>query len=48
MLRDVGLSVDRGEIVAIVGPDGSGKTTLQRAIVGAVSPSAGPIETSSA
>ncbi len=45
VLRDVDLRVEPGEIVTIVGPNGSGKTTLLRAIVGAVTPTAGTIET---
>lgn len=43
VLRDVNLSIERGEIVTIVGPNGSGKTTLLRAIIGAVAPSTGSI-----
>ena len=35
-LHDVSLSVEQGEIVTIVGPNGSGKTSLLRAIVGAI------------
>src|SRR5439155_24335766 len=31
-LRDVNLSVDRGEVVVVVGPSGSGKSTLCRVI----------------
>ena len=31
-LRDVSLSVDEGEIFGLIGPDGSGKTTLFRII----------------
>lgn len=34
ILRDVGLSVGRGEAVAVLGGNGSGKSTLVRAIVG--------------
>src|SRR6266540_7426432 len=32
VLRDVNLSVDRGEVVVVVGPSGSGKSTLCRII----------------
>jgi glutamate transport system ATP-binding protein len=32
VLRDVNLSIDRGEVVVIIGPSGSGKSTLCRAI----------------
>jgi len=32
VLRDVDLTVDRGEVVVIIGPSGSGKSTLCRAI----------------
>ncbi|RLE94109.1 MAG: Fe-S cluster assembly ATPase SufC [Thermoprotei archaeon] len=34
ILSNVSISVDRGEIVAIMGPNGSGKTTLAYAIMG--------------
>ena len=44
VLRDVSLSVDAGEIVTIVGPNGSGKTSLLRAIVGAVPAASGRID----
>ncbi|MEL6684979.1 MAG: metal ABC transporter ATP-binding protein [Pseudomonadota bacterium] len=35
VLRNVAIHVDPGEIVTIVGPNGSGKTSLLRAIIGA-------------
>ncbi len=43
VLRHVGLTVELGEIVTIVGPNGSGKTSLFRAIIGAALPAAGQI-----
>lgn len=43
VLSRVSLHVDPGEIVTIVGPNGSGKTSLLRAIIGAVKPSKGRV-----
>ncbi len=43
VLRHVDLALDPGEIVTIVGPNGSGKTSLLRAIIGAVRPDAGQV-----
>lgn len=43
VLSHVSLSVAQGEIVTIVGPNGSGKTSLLRAIIGAVKPSQGRV-----
>ena len=43
VLSDVSLRIEPNEIVTIVGPNGSGKTSLLRAIIGAVKPLAGSI-----
>jgi zinc transport system ATP-binding protein len=43
VLSGVSLSVELGEIVTIVGPNGSGKTSLLRAIIGAVKPIKGHV-----
>ena len=43
VLSNVSLRVDGGEIVTIVGPNGSGKTSLLRAIIGAVKPVQGTV-----
>ena len=42
-LRDVGFSVGRGELVALVGPSGCGKSTLLRVVAGLRPPSRGAV-----
>ncbi len=42
-LDDVDCAVEAGEILAVVGPDGAGKTTLARVLVGLVQPQAGVV-----
>jgi energy-dependent translational throttle protein EttA len=44
LLEDCTFNVPRGAIVGIIGPNGTGKTTLMRMIVGQESPDAGAIE----
>ncbi len=44
VLSHVSISIGPGEIVTIVGPNGSGKTSLLRAIIGAVKPFQGRVE----
>ncbi|MEM9582865.1 MAG: metal ABC transporter ATP-binding protein [Pseudomonadota bacterium] len=46
VLRGVDLTVSPAEIVTIVGPNGSGKTSLLRAIIGAVMPTSGDVRLS--
>ena len=43
VLHHVDLQLDPGEIVTIVGPNGSGKTSLLRTIIGANEPASGEI-----
>ncbi len=43
LLHEIDLSVDTGEIVTIIGPNGGGKTTLVRALLGTQALSAGSV-----
>jgi zinc transport system ATP-binding protein len=43
VLDRVDLGVARGEIVTIVGPNGSGKTSLMRCLIGALAPDSGTV-----
>jgi lipopolysaccharide export system ATP-binding protein len=43
VLRDVSLTVSRGEVVGLLGPNGAGKTTCFYSVMGLVKPDAGRI-----
>jgi ABC-2 type transport system ATP-binding protein len=40
-LKDVSLSVERGQIYGLLGPNGAGKTTLIRLLIGSTTPTSG-------
>ena len=42
-LRNVTLEVDQGQVVALAGGDGAGKTSLLRALIGLVAPTVGEV-----
>lgn len=44
ILRDVNLTVNYGDFMAITGPNGGGKTTLLRVMLGLLKPTAGRVE----
>jgi zinc transport system ATP-binding protein len=44
ILEGVSLSVDQGDFLGIIGPNGGGKTTLFKVILGLVSPSRGKVD----
>jgi len=43
VLKDVSLSVDEGEFLGIIGPNGGGKTTLLKVILGIQKPTSGTV-----
>jgi len=43
VIRDVSMDLDRGEVVALLGPNGSGKTTTFYAVAGLVIPEGGSV-----
>ena len=43
VIRDVSLALDRGEVVALLGPNGSGKTTCFYCVAGLVAPDSGQV-----
>ncbi len=44
VLRDISLSVHRGEVVGLLGPNGAGKTTCFYSITGLIAPDHGRVE----
>jgi drug efflux transport system ATP-binding protein len=44
-VSDVGFSVRRGEMFGLIGPDGAGKTTTLRMVLGLLKPDAGEVRT---
>jgi branched-chain amino acid transport system ATP-binding protein len=44
VLHDVSLTIERGQIVTLIGANGAGKTTLLKTISGLIRPTAGTIE----
>jgi len=47
VLNQINLSINAGEIIAIVGPSGTGKTTMADIILGVISPNIGSVKISS-
>src|ERR1700722_19792776 len=43
ILRDINLTVDAGEFLGLIGPNGGGKTSLLRVLVGIVAPTGGSV-----
>lgn len=44
IIRDIDLSIRRGEIVSLIGPNGSGKTTVTQLISGFIEPDRGSVK----
>src|SRR5688572_3999913 len=42
-LKDVSLTLERGEVLAVVGENGAGKSTLMRIVAGVETPTTGEI-----
>lgn len=44
VLKDINLTVNKGDFVSIIGPNGGGKTTLVKLILGLLTPSSGTVK----
>ena len=42
-IRDIHLSISKGEVFGLIGPNGAGKTTLMKSITGLLTPNAGKV-----
>ena len=42
-LRDINLQIDRGSTIGLIGPNGGGKTTLIKLLLGLLQPTRGTI-----
>ena len=43
LIKEIGISLKRGEIVTLIGPNGAGKSTFLKAISGQIDPNHGTI-----
>jgi zinc transport system ATP-binding protein len=43
ILKDINLEIKKGEITTLIGPNGGGKTSIARILIGALKPSAGKV-----
>lgn len=43
LIREISLSIERGEIVSLIGPNGSGKTTVAKVLSGSIVPDRGAV-----
>ena len=43
VLKDINLNVEKGEILSLIGPSGSGKSSLLKMLVGLLKPKSGEV-----